>query len=299
MPLLPRGRPLKRTKTGAQGQQAVACSQDVDGFFVEMEEPPAFATDHLEPPAATDLPTPAAPGLWFPPVFNFWRDLTPADEAESYVVGPVKLGQCIKWSNPTDWTSWQTVESEQKAPVTAEVVVGPSKILHAGRGVRAGRYRIAPNTCVGYYIGREIHWRTAKYQRLRKEHTHCLTVWRNAHGRIIQGKPDAWISEERMRQFGAIGSLINTDPRLSKASNNCVFQHKKEYFQLCPGGAHMDVRVYVYTARWIEPGEELTVWLGEDIAAHIEESRLSWPEYQQFLHEREAYYGAVGASDQP
>ena len=83
--------------------------------------------------------------------------------------------------------------------------------------------------------------------------------------------------------------MVNTHPSLRQADNNCAFTTVEERYQMFPGSIFMDRRKYLVTTRDILPGEELFVWLGNDIAAHIEEERLTWPDYQAYCQALDAW----------
>ena len=94
---------------------------------------------------------------------------------------------------------------------SAEVELGPSSLRDGGNGVFAAK-DINANTKVAWYFGREIHPRTAQLNRLQNTHLHNYTVLRGMNGRVIQGKPDAYISKERFLEDGGWASFVNMHP---------------------------------------------------------------------------------------
>jgi hypothetical protein len=267
---------------------------DVDEFFSQSGTSSAeetLTTSQAPEVTSEGAAAPAAAtGQATPPMFAFTRTLTADDEAATILAPSVPLHRNMRWKDSNDWCSWECTTTALPPMVTVASLVGPSTIINGGLGVRAAE-RTPPGSMVGDYRGRERHYRTAQALRATGSHLWCYTVWRGINGRIIDGKPDEYMPVETMIKFGSIASLINTHPSLKPEANNCTFQRLDENYQLHPRSGFMDVRIVAVTNRWVEEGEEFTVWLGDDIAARIKESRSSWPEFQAFMAEYEQYWG--------
>jgi hypothetical protein len=284
-PLLPRKRHLSKNRFQGTYRDNTL---DVDEFFSESG-PEDTQTSSAGAPEDTAAPA-AATGQAPPPTFAFTRTLTADEEAATIVAPSVPLHRNMRWKDSNDWGSWECTYTALPPMVTVSSLVGPSTIINGGIGVRAAE-RTPPGSIVGDYRGRERHYRTAQALRSAGSHLWCYTVWRGINGRIIDGKPDEYMPVETMIKLGSIASLINTNPSLKPEANNCNFQRLDENYQLHPRGGFMDVRIVAVTNRWVEKGEEFTVWLGDDIAARIKESRRSWPEFQAFMAQYQQYWG--------
>lgn len=182
-----------------------------------------------------------------------------------------------------DWDNWTCSNFSADGPSFPPTQIGESTVKFGGVGVYATE-RIPPRTKVCTYSGVEVHPKSARVHRIRKTHGHIKTFWVHDNGRAVNGEPTGFVTHRRMAQFAMHASLVNTHPALEPQENNCYWEREEgHYYQLHPGSKSMDVRYFVTTNRWVEAGEELFVWLGDDIAAHIEEERRTWPEYNAYL----------------
>lgn len=212
--------------------------------------------------------------------FDFYRELPLEVIAQRITVPRIKMKINNRWVKADDWATMTWNERADDVWIEG-AMIGESTLRGGGLGCFA-RTNLPARSRIGYYLGPEIHHRTAKYLRQIKQHGHCYSIYKGPKGVIINGSPSPYCTLEMMMELGGIASLANTHPDLVQAANNCEFEHVIEAHQLHPGGRHCMTRVYLTTTRDVQAGEELFVWLSEDIAAHIHEIRMAWPDYRAF-----------------